>query len=130
MSFITYSSNKYHVKSPGLLVSPLLIKPLGLCAADSILEVIQFTTKDFKSVPLVQGKALSSLVCSYRDNAQSASTLIHSFSFLLFSFFLTLIPSTKLLFHFFKMNYCLKYLLVTFMTYLWVEFLTDNYNGV
>ena len=33
MSFIIYSTNKYHVRSPGLLVSPLLIKPLGLCAA-------------------------------------------------------------------------------------------------
>lgn len=93
MNFIIYSTNKYHVRSPGLLVSPLLIKPLGLCAADSILEVIHFTTKDFKSVTSVQGKALSSWVCSSRDNAQSASTLIHSFSFLLFSCFLSLIPS-------------------------------------
>ena len=52
MSFIIYSTNKYHVRSPGLLVSSLLIKLLGLCAADSVLEVIQFTTKDFKSVTL------------------------------------------------------------------------------
>ena len=83
MSFITYSSNKYHVKSPGLLVSPLLIKPLGLCAADSILEVIHFTTKDFKSVTSVQGKALSSWVCSSRDNG---SVCFNTYLLIFFSF--------------------------------------------
>ena len=83
MSFIIYSTNKYHVRSPGLLVSPLLIKRLGLCAADSILEVIHFTTKDFKSVTSVQGKALSSWVCSSRDNR---SVCFNTYSLIFFSF--------------------------------------------